>query len=146
MSAEKATEEVSSDRATEEEANAEKVKEGSIQDETFLPVIYAADKDDDWTLPATWAKANPGFGTICKADYFEQEVKRCQENPRQINTFLRLHLNIWTASEERWVTDDEYWEGPQIRSSKTSPRALGLEDMFHVRIHINIHIYIYIYV
>ena len=90
---------------------AQKVKEGSIQDDTFLPVIYAADKDDDWTSPATWAKANPGYGTICKADYFEQEVKRCKENPRQINTFLRLHLNIWTASEERWVTDDEFMRG-----------------------------------
>jgi len=90
---------------------AQKVKEGSIQDDTFLPVIYAADKDDDWTKPETWAKANPGYGSICKADYFEQEVKRCKENPRQINTFLRLHLNVWTASEERWVTDDEFMRG-----------------------------------
>jgi len=90
---------------------AQKVKEGSVVDDTFLPVIYAADKSDNWTKPATWAKANPGFGTICKADYFEQEVKRCQANPRQINTFLRLHLNIWTASEERWVTDDEFMVG-----------------------------------
>jgi len=76
-----------------------------------LPVIYSAHKDDDWTKPATWAKANPGYGTICKKDYFEQEVNRCRENPRQINTFLRLHLNIWTASEERWVTDDEFMRG-----------------------------------
>ncbi len=88
-----------------------KVAEGSIVDNTFLPLIYSADKDDDWTKEETWAKANPGFGTICKADYFEQEVKRCKENPRQINTFLRLHLNIWTASEERWVTDDEFMRG-----------------------------------
>jgi phage terminase large subunit-like protein len=90
---------------------AKKVKEGSVDDDTFLPVIYAADKDDDWTKPETWAKANPGYGSICKADYFEQEVKRCKENPRQINTFLRLHLNQWTASEERWVTDDEFMRG-----------------------------------
>jgi len=90
---------------------AKKVKEGSVDDDTFLPVIYSADKDDDWTQPATWEKANPGFGSICKADYFEQEVKRCKENPRQINTFLRLHLNIWTASEERWVSDDEFMRG-----------------------------------
>jgi phage terminase large subunit-like protein len=90
---------------------AQQVKDGSIHDDTFLPVIYAADKADDWTQPATWAKANPGYGTICKADYFEQEVNRCKANPRQINTFLRLHLNIWTASEERWVTDEEFMRG-----------------------------------
>jgi len=109
---------------------AQKVKEGSVQDDTFLPVIYSADKDDDWTQPSTWAKANPGFGSICKADYFEQEVKRCKENPRQINTFLRLHLNIWTASEERWVTDDEFMRGDKEVDEayiKTLPCYAGLD-------------------
>jgi len=109
---------------------AKKVKEGSVQDDTFLPVIYSADKDDDWTQPATWAKANPGYGTICKADYFEQEVKRCKENPRQINTFLRLHLNIWTASEERWVTDDEFMRGADEVDEaylKTLPCYAGMD-------------------
>lgn len=90
-----------------------KVRSGEIDDPTFLPVIYAADRDDDWTDPATWAKANPGFGTICKREYFEQEVARCQANPRQVNTFLRLHLNIWTASESRWLTDEEFMRGAE---------------------------------
>ena len=109
---------------------AKKVLEGSVEDDTFLPVIYSADKDDDWTQPATWSKANPGFGTICKAEYFEQEVKRCKENPRQINTFLRLHLNIWTASEERWVTDDEFMRGADEVSEEyltTLPCYAGMD-------------------
>lgn len=109
---------------------AQKVKEGSIQDDTFLPVIYSADKGDDWTKEETWAKANPGFGTICKKDYFEQEVNRCKENPRQINTFLRLHLNIWTASEERWVTDEEFMRGEDEVDEqliKTLPCYVGMD-------------------
>ena len=90
---------------------AKQVQSGEVDDPTFLPIIYAADRDDDWRDPATWKKANPGFNTICKAAYFEQEVRKCESNPRQLNTFLRLHLNIWTASETRWLTDEEFMRG-----------------------------------
>jgi len=92
---------------------AQKVKSGEIADPTFLPVIYCADRSDDWTQEETWKKANPGYGTICKADYFKQEVLKCRNNPRLINTFLRLHLNIWTHAEVRWVTDEEFMRGAQ---------------------------------
>lgn len=88
-----------------------KVQNGEVEDSSFLPVVYAADRSDDWRLESTWRKANPGFGTICKADYFKQEVLKCQANPRLINTFLRLHLNIWTHAEIRWVTDEEFMRG-----------------------------------
>lgn len=90
---------------------AEKVRSGELIDPTFLPIIYSADPQDDWRSEATWKKANPGYGTICKPAYFEQEVRKCESNPRQLNTFLRLHLNIWTASEERWLTDEEFMRG-----------------------------------
>lgn len=88
-----------------------KVQNGEIKDESFLPIIYSADRSDDWTLESTWKKANPGYGTICKADYFKQEVLKCRNNPRLINTFLRLHLNIWTHAESRWITDEEFMRG-----------------------------------
>ncbi len=90
---------------------ARKVKQGEIDDPTFLPVLYAADRSDDWTKPETWAKANPGYGSICHREYFEQEVNRCRANPSQVNTFLRLHLNIWTAGATRWITDEQFMNG-----------------------------------
>lgn len=90
---------------------AKRVQKKEIDDPTFLPVIYAADKKDDWREEATWRKANPGYGTICKAAYFQQEVRKCESNPRQLNTFLRLHLNIWTSSETSWLTDEEFMRG-----------------------------------
>ena len=92
---------------------ARQVLDGSIIDDTFLPVIYAADPSDDWTKEETWRKANPGFGTICRRDYFEQEVRSIQANPRKLNTFLRLHLNIWTSSSDSWLSDDEFMRGAQ---------------------------------
>ena len=107
-----------------------KVKDGSVDDPAFLPVIYAADKGDDWTKEETWKKANPGYGSICMKDYFEQEVRKCQHNPREVNTFLRLHLNIWTSSEERWISDDEFMRGkeavPETRLASL-PCYIGLD-------------------
>ena len=44
--------------------------QGTIEDETFLPVLYRADPEDDWTQEATWKKANPGYGSICNKAYF----------------------------------------------------------------------------
>ena len=89
------------------------VKSGLIVDDTFLPVVYAADPDDDWTKEETWKKANPGFGSICKREYFEQMVSNAKSNPSMVNTFLRLHLNIWTSAETAWLPDDVWMQGSQ---------------------------------
>lgn len=90
---------------------AEKVRDGIIQDDTFLPVLYCADVDDDWTDEETWRKANPGYGSICHKSYFEQAVKTAKSSPSQVNSFLRLHLNIWTSAETAWIPDDIWMKG-----------------------------------
>ena len=90
---------------------AEKVKNGIVKDDTFLPVLYAADEEDDWTQEETWKKANPGYGTICTKAYFEQESRKAQTIPSYLNTFLRLNLNIWTSAEHAWIPDDIFMRG-----------------------------------
>jgi phage terminase large subunit-like protein len=90
---------------------AKQVKNGTIIDDTFLPVLYHADESDDWRLESTWQKANPGYGSICKKEYFEQESKKAQTIPSYLNTFLRLNLNIWTSAEHAWIPDDIFMKG-----------------------------------
>lgn len=77
-------------------------------DPSFLPVIYEATKDDDWTVPETWAKANPNLGVSVPLDYIERECQRAQEDPVYENTFKRLHLNIRTEAHSRWVTTQSW--------------------------------------
>lgn len=89
----------------------EGVLNGSIEDDSFLPVLYKAEPDDDWTDPETWRKANPGYGSICNEAYFMDAVKKAKSNPSMINSFLRLHLNIWTSAETAWIPDDIYMKG-----------------------------------
>lgn len=86
-----------------------KVRDGVIEDPSFLPVIYEASKDDDWTDPAVWKKANPNLGVSVFEDYLARECRRAQDDPSYENTFKRLHLNIRTEAASRWITT-EAWD------------------------------------
>jgi len=82
---------------------ARKVLEGVIVDKTFLPLIYAADEEDDWTDPAVWAKCNPALGNFRSLDEMESMCSKSQQTPALQNTFRRLYLNQWTRQESRWL-------------------------------------------
>ncbi len=85
---------------------AKRVQEGTVEDATFLPVIYEAAPEDDWTSPDTWRKANPNLGVSVQLDYLERECQRAIDVTTYENTFRRLHLNIWTEQDERWLSMD----------------------------------------
>ena len=94
--------------AWEQHDYALKVRDGTIKDERFLPVVYAAPEGSDWTEPETWHVANPSLGQSISVDYLEQECKRAKEVPGYVNTFLRLHLNVWTEQQTRWLPMDSW--------------------------------------
>jgi phage terminase large subunit-like protein len=80
-----------------------KVRDGVIDDPEFLPVIYAADPEDDWRSPETWAKANPNLGVSVQPDYLLAECRRAEASADYENTFKRLHLNLWTEQTVRYI-------------------------------------------
>lgn len=88
-----------------------KVRRGIIKDETFLPIIYAANDKSDWTSPKVWRKANPNIGVSVTEEYIAQECKEAQEVPGRENTFKRLHLNMWTEQASRWFAIARWDEG-----------------------------------
>jgi phage terminase large subunit-like protein len=87
------------------------VRDGAIKDETFLPAIYAADPEDDWTKEETWRKANPNLGVSVKLDDLRVRCKRAQDMPSEENTFRRLHLNQWTEQDTRWLRMEHWAQG-----------------------------------
>lgn len=96
-------------------SRAKAIRDGKIEDETFLPVLYEAEEGDDFKDPAVWAKANPNLGVSVREDYIAAECKKAIENPAYENTFKRLHLNMWTAQDVRWLPMDKW------RSCEASP-------------------------
>lgn len=87
----------------EEQDYAEDVLKGTVDDPYLLPVIYKAEKDDDWRDPAVWAKANPNLGKSVKLEYIQEACKKAERNPRFENKFRLLHLNQRVESLNRWI-------------------------------------------
>lgn len=87
------------------------VRAGTVEDPSFLPVMFFAPEDADWKDPATWALANPSAGTAIHVDYLARECRKAQEIPSYENTFRRLHLNQWTEQATRWLPIDAWDAG-----------------------------------
>jgi phage terminase large subunit-like protein len=79
------------------------VRDGVVDDPTFLPVIYSADMDDDWTLEETWKKANPNYAVSIKPEFLKEECEKAQLQPSYENTFRQLYLSQWTEQAKRWL-------------------------------------------
>ena len=83
---------------------AQSIKKGTIKDEQFLSVIYQADSIDDPFSEETWKKCNPGYGLSVKKEYLLDEAKKAKQQPSYLNTFKRLHLNVWTSTEKQFIS------------------------------------------
>jgi phage terminase large subunit-like protein len=107
---------------------AKKVRDGDLPDPAFLPLIYEADEDDDWTDESIWEKCNPNLDRSVSRDYLRELLNRAKQNPAIENTFKNLHLNVWTESSDRWISS-EAWnecEGP-IPDLAGKPCFVGLD-------------------
>ena len=89
---------------------ASRVRDGIIDDDTLLPVIYAASGDDGWLEESTWRKANPGLGSSLSIDFLRREFARAASLPGFENTAKRLYLNLWTEQAARWLPMDRWDE------------------------------------
>lgn len=102
----------------EQHQHAVQVLEGAIEDEEFFAYIAAADEGDDWRDPAIWHKANPSLGVSIKPTYLAAQARIAQQQPSFLNSFLRLHLNVWTQQLTRWITTEDW------NACKAAPRPL----------------------
>lgn len=86
-----------------------KVRDGVLDNPAYLPVIYEAGKDDDWTDPKTWAKANPNLGVSVSREAFAAIIEDAKQRPAMENEVKRLHLNLRTEQLNRWIPMD-HWD------------------------------------
>lgn len=87
----------------EEFRYAEGVLEGSIEDLTYLSVIYGAPQDADWREPATWRLANPALGTTVQEEELAEQCAAAQASPSLESSFRRYRLNQWVHHTDRAV-------------------------------------------
>ena len=89
---------------------AEQVMGGVVKDPTYLPAIWAADKEDDWKDPEVWSRVNPSLGLTTEISFYEKECEKAMALPSYVNAFRRLYLNQPTESMDRWLSIVNYDE------------------------------------
>lgn len=82
------------------------VRDGVLDDRTFLSVIYETLVDvDDWTDEAVWIKANPNLGVSVSLEDLRTMCEYAKAMPRAQNEFCRLHLNMQTDAATIWLPE-----------------------------------------
>jgi len=76
-----------------------------------LGVVYEADPKDDPYIEATWKKANPNYGISVTKEFMAEAAAEAKRNASTRNSFLRLHLNIWTKIRDLWIDDKDWSKG-----------------------------------
>ena len=92
--------------AAEVHRYAEKVRDGVIDDPTFLPIIYAAAEDADVWDEAVWLACNPGIRSGFRSlKEIRTLARQAKEIPGREQAFRQLYLNQWgTAGAARWLS------------------------------------------
>lgn len=103
-------------------AHAKKVAERPSIDPTFLPILYEAPADADWTSEKVWKAANPALGDFRSLEEMRVMAARAKEIPAQENSFRRLYLNQWTEQASRWISLSA-WDACQMPIGRSDLRG-----------------------
>jgi len=85
-----------------------KILQRIFRDETFFPVIFTLDDDDQPMDRRTWKKANPNYGVSVYPFDMERLARKAEESPASMNNFLTKRLNIWCNAETAWMNMQEW--------------------------------------
>lgn len=89
---------------------ARQIRDGIIEQENFLPVLYLADPEkDDPNDEKVWKRVNPSLGHIFTLEKLREHFHEAQQDPVEYQNFLRFRLNIPIKSISRWMPMDS-WE------------------------------------
>jgi len=88
---------------------ARQIKEGIIEDPSFLPVLYIADPDkDDPHDEELWKRVNPSLGRIFTLDKIRRDYEQAKNDLVEWEDFKRFRLNIPAKHIKRWMPMDAW--------------------------------------
>lgn len=108
-----------------------KVRDGVIDDPTYLPVIYEVPPDADWMDETVWPLAMPALGHFCHLEFFRAELAKAKEVPSEEAKFRSFYLNQLVASESKWLNRAKWDECGKTRFDEAEligrPCYVGLD-------------------
>jgi len=82
---------------------AQKVLEGTIQDDSIFALMYGIDPEDKWDDFENWKKANPNYKISIEEDYLKRKFTETLTDVSKQNINLTKHLNVWTNAGSAWM-------------------------------------------
>lgn len=104
--------------------------EDGYENDRLLPIIYELDERKEWTDPSAHRKANPGLGTIKRADQLLNKVNKAKSNPILVSNLLTKDFNIPATSSEAWLTFEQANNKEKFDIEELQPSyAIGGSDL-----------------
>lgn len=86
----------------------ERVRDGEIDDESFLPVIFAAADDADPWSEDTWRACNPALGDFRSIEEMRVAAEQAKRLPAREPAFRLLYLNQPIDAEARFLNRPDW--------------------------------------
>lgn len=107
-----------------------RVRDGILDDPSYLPVLFIPDEKDDWKDEKVWFKVNPGLGKTIRIERFRKEAEKANGNAKLELEFKRLNLNMQGKDTSQWV-DLADWKACPCEIAKESllgqPCTMGID-------------------
>lgn len=87
---------------------AQKILQGTMNDDRFFSLIYTIDEGDDWTAPLSLKKANPNMGVSVMPDYLKARITQAINSPGKQSIIKTKHLNLWTGARNQWLNMERW--------------------------------------
>lgn len=88
---------------------ARQIKDGIVEDPSFLPILYIADPEhDDPHDEELWKRVNPSLGHIFTLDRIRRDYEQAKQDLIEFEDFKRFRLNIPAKVIRRWMPMDQW--------------------------------------
>lgn len=111
--------------AAEQYGYARRVALGEIDNPEFLPIIFAAEPDDEWQDEAVWHRVNPGlkhgFPSLSGLRSLAKEAK---DHPAERYSFQQYNLNVWHGNSRDPLFSMATYDARQFDDDEADLEAL----------------------
>ena len=84
------------------------IMDGYATDDTFFPMIWEIDPEDDYNNSKCWFKANPAARAgIVSMEWLQNEYQTAKNNGN-LNGFRTKNLNQFVAGSDVWISDEDW--------------------------------------
>lgn len=84
------------------------MEDGTVENPSYLAVLYYANPEDDWHSEDLWHRVAPALGDFLDIEEYREQYRLAVEIPSRQVVFKTLYLNMPCDEQERWMDSDRW--------------------------------------